>query len=427
VSLRCVIVDDSSFIRLSLQKVITRLGHEVVESFGSGQEFLDRIEDLDCDIIFLDIILPEITGIDVLQTLFHIKPNSNVVVLSGLAQNKVISHCLQLGAMDFIIKPFDEDKLRDLFLVLETTLKGASAESLSQLHIGCHLINLYLQEIMAHSTNIIRKLIRTQIESLLESFKNSHEEILYIDPDNLTIKISDNAWGRVSEEEIFKILASIIPELKFELDFIYTEDFVENLFKSAYVTFCARSRIRKKLEELGPEKIGLEEIPTISYDAPYLTTASSFEEYKSSIALCYFISDMMGPQLKIFINNDIVKEEDVYKSAIFYYTMTTQGVGMHYEGLFGPLPVSSSDSNNNQLSALVYSLQLSEESEGNFGMSNNGLIIIFYTPIVDKISTDYNKISFIIKSRLGDLKSKKEVDKAQIAGIRDDIIEYLTD
>lgn len=424
--LRCVIVDDSPFIRMSLKNVITRLGHEVIELFGSGAEFLDQAGSIQFDLLFLDIILPELTGLEVLERLLELKPESRVIMLSGLAQNSVISSCLHIGALDFIIKPFDEEKLKDSLIVVESSIQAPDSESLTRVQLGSHLVNLYFQEIMAHSTTILRKLIKTQVESLIVSYRNEHDKIFTLDPENLNLSINSSSSDDFDEGQVYSILRSLIQEVRFELTFLYQDEFIENLFYSAYVTFCARPKIRQQLEQISPEILGLPEIPEQIVDAPYLRAASTSEELEASISVGYFVAGMMGPELLHHINEDIIPTEQMYKSAIFYYTMTNQGGSSNFQGLFGPLPVSTENGSSN-LSALVYSFELEATDSETMPFAPNGLVVIIYSPVADKIASDYNKLTIIIKSRLGeDLHEDSEIDQAQIVGIRNDIVEYLS-
>ena len=110
-SLGCVIIDDSLFVRETVTRMINEAGHQVIATFEEGQEFLDKYQFLNPDVLFLDIILPNITGLELLEKLNELKTDIKVIMLSGIAQSEAISAALRLGAIDFMAKTCFQRKI----------------------------------------------------------------------------------------------------------------------------------------------------------------------------------------------------------------------------------------------------------------------------------------------------------------------------
>jgi two-component system chemotaxis response regulator CheY len=108
---RVLIIDDSLFMRKQLTDLLTGAGYEVIGEAGTGEKGIEMAEDLKPDIITLDNVLPDMNGIDVLQAVKKIIPNTRIVMVSAVAQQSVITEEINLGAHDYITKPISPDKL----------------------------------------------------------------------------------------------------------------------------------------------------------------------------------------------------------------------------------------------------------------------------------------------------------------------------
>ncbi|MHA2100266.1 MAG: response regulator, partial [Candidatus Kariarchaeaceae archaeon] len=127
-SLGCVIIDDSLFVRETVTRMINESGHQVIATFEEGQEFLDKSQFLNPDVLFLDIILPNITGLELLETLSKTNPEIKVIMLSGIAQSEAISAALRLGAIDFMQKPVSKERLTGLLKKIAEDIEVPSVE-----------------------------------------------------------------------------------------------------------------------------------------------------------------------------------------------------------------------------------------------------------------------------------------------------------
>jgi two-component system, chemotaxis family, chemotaxis protein CheY len=109
---RILIIDDSLYMRTMLKHILTDAGHEVIGEAADGKSGLKMVAELCPDMITLDVILPDQTGLDILK---EIKRNCNkdikVVLVSAVGQDVIIEEAMTLGANDYIVKPFSEEKV----------------------------------------------------------------------------------------------------------------------------------------------------------------------------------------------------------------------------------------------------------------------------------------------------------------------------
>lgn len=101
-----LIVDDTVFMRMMLSKILTENGFEVVAEAENGKVALDMYADFAPDIVTLDITMPEMNGLEALQSLKQRWPEAKVVMVSAMGQKPLVVEAIQNGAKDFIVKPF---------------------------------------------------------------------------------------------------------------------------------------------------------------------------------------------------------------------------------------------------------------------------------------------------------------------------------
>lgn len=105
--IRTLVVDDEPPIRQLLSFQLAHLGCKVIEA-GDGQTALDSIRSEPVDLIFTDVRMPKMNGLQLLQAVRAMSPETSVVVLSGFATVEDTVEALRLGALDFIHKPFEQ-------------------------------------------------------------------------------------------------------------------------------------------------------------------------------------------------------------------------------------------------------------------------------------------------------------------------------
>jgi two-component system chemotaxis response regulator CheY len=108
---KILVTDDSDFMREFIDNIVGEAGHEVFQA-KDGQEMLDVYDDIQPDVVFLDIVMPEMSGLTAFEKLQQKDPDAKVVVCSVLGgQDAIVQRALQQGAKDFICKPFDTDHI----------------------------------------------------------------------------------------------------------------------------------------------------------------------------------------------------------------------------------------------------------------------------------------------------------------------------
>ncbi len=108
---RVLVVDDAAFMRKMVTDALTKGGHEVVGEAGNGVEALTQYRELKPDLLTLDITMPEKDGLATLKELMELDPAAKVVMCSALGQESKVLESIKLGAKDFVVKPFQADRV----------------------------------------------------------------------------------------------------------------------------------------------------------------------------------------------------------------------------------------------------------------------------------------------------------------------------
>ena len=118
-----LVVDDESDVRELLRKFLTRRGYEV-DTASDGMAAIEAIRDTRPDIVLLDIRLPKIDGLSVLKRLRDEADEVAIITMSGIADEDTARRSLELGAADFITKPFNLPYLETSLLAKLILLEG---------------------------------------------------------------------------------------------------------------------------------------------------------------------------------------------------------------------------------------------------------------------------------------------------------------
>ena len=108
---RVLVVDDAAFMRKMVSDALTKGGHEVVGEAGNGLEAITRFQELKPDLTTLDITMPEKDGLAALADIMAADPSAKVVMCSALGQESKVLESIKLGAKDFVVKPFQADRV----------------------------------------------------------------------------------------------------------------------------------------------------------------------------------------------------------------------------------------------------------------------------------------------------------------------------
>jgi len=107
---RILCVDDEEVILNSFRKILVMAGYSV-DTVETGQEALGLIQTHDYDFVFTDLKMPAMSGTDVAKSVKHLRPDIDVVIITGFATVESAVECMKHGAMDYVEKPFSEDEL----------------------------------------------------------------------------------------------------------------------------------------------------------------------------------------------------------------------------------------------------------------------------------------------------------------------------
>jgi two-component system, chemotaxis family, chemotaxis protein CheY len=110
---RVLIVDDAAFMRKMLGDVLAKGGHEVIGEGANGTEAVTQYQALRPDIMTLDITMPEKDGLAALREILTLEPSAKVVMCSALGQESKVLEAIKSGAKDFVVKPFQPDRVLD--------------------------------------------------------------------------------------------------------------------------------------------------------------------------------------------------------------------------------------------------------------------------------------------------------------------------
>ncbi|MCZ8520751.1 MULTISPECIES: response regulator [Paenibacillus] len=110
---KILVVDDSLFMRMILKNVIQELGYEIAAEASNGMEALTKYEEIKPDLVTLDITMPEMDGMTALEEIRSRHPEAKVIMVSAMGQQALLIRAVSMGASDFIVKPFNKDRVRE--------------------------------------------------------------------------------------------------------------------------------------------------------------------------------------------------------------------------------------------------------------------------------------------------------------------------
>ena len=117
---RILIVDDAAFMRMMIKDILSKNGYEVVGEAENGAVAVEKYAELKPDLVTMDITMPEMDGIEALKKIKQSDPGARIVMCSAMGQQAMVVEAIQSGARDFIVKPFQADR------VLEAVSKALS-------------------------------------------------------------------------------------------------------------------------------------------------------------------------------------------------------------------------------------------------------------------------------------------------------------
>ena len=107
---KILVVDDAEFLRVRISKMLVGDGYEVIEA-ENGLLALNAFKAQNPDVVLMDITMPEMDGLTALREILAVDAKAKVIMLTALGQESVVLEAIKSGAKDFIVKPFERDRV----------------------------------------------------------------------------------------------------------------------------------------------------------------------------------------------------------------------------------------------------------------------------------------------------------------------------
>lgn len=108
---KVLLVDDAAFMRMMLKDILSKNGFEIAGEAENGAVAVQKYQDLNPDLVTMDITMPEMDGITAVKEIKKINPNAKIIMCSAMGQQAMVIEAIQAGANDFIVKPFQPERV----------------------------------------------------------------------------------------------------------------------------------------------------------------------------------------------------------------------------------------------------------------------------------------------------------------------------
>lgn len=106
-----LLVDDAAFMRMMIKDILTKDGFDILGEAENGAIAVDKYKELTPDLVIMDITMPEMDGIEAVKAIKEINPDAKIIMCSAMGQQAMVIEAIQAGAKDFIVKPFQADRV----------------------------------------------------------------------------------------------------------------------------------------------------------------------------------------------------------------------------------------------------------------------------------------------------------------------------
>ena len=106
-----LICDDAAFMRMMIKDILSKNGYEIAGEAENGLKAVEKYKEVKPDLVMMDITMPEMDGIQALKKIKEEDPSATVIMCSAMGQQAMVIESIQSGAKDFIVKPFDKDRV----------------------------------------------------------------------------------------------------------------------------------------------------------------------------------------------------------------------------------------------------------------------------------------------------------------------------
>jgi two-component system chemotaxis response regulator CheY len=113
---RLMIVDDALIMRMKIKEIAAQAGWTIVAEADNGKDAVAKFNEHQPDLMTLDMVMPKMDGLAALKAIREQHPSARIVMVSAVNQKAKLRECIVSGALDFIVKPFDPEGLKDFFI-----------------------------------------------------------------------------------------------------------------------------------------------------------------------------------------------------------------------------------------------------------------------------------------------------------------------
>ena len=108
---KIMICDDAAFMRMMIKDILTKNGYEIAAEAENGAVAVEKYSEAKPDLVLMDITMPDMDGIQALKKIKELDPAANVIMCSAMGQQAMVIEAIQSGAKDFIVKPFQAERV----------------------------------------------------------------------------------------------------------------------------------------------------------------------------------------------------------------------------------------------------------------------------------------------------------------------------
>jgi two-component system chemotaxis response regulator CheY len=106
-----LVCDDAIFMRTMISDILTQAGYDVIGEAETGVQAVERYQQLKPDLVTMDIVMPDMGGIDAVREIVKVDPSARILMCSAMGQQALVVEAIQAGAKDFVVKPFQPSRV----------------------------------------------------------------------------------------------------------------------------------------------------------------------------------------------------------------------------------------------------------------------------------------------------------------------------